>query len=181
MTRLTEAAAEAVLRAEFPSARIASVWHVGNLVQVSLDNVSLVRDTFEEALAWLKARPVPAPPPPPPPPAPEPAPKAPRAAFDLAEWMRGVGDAREFDVDQARPAEVSEEDLSALLGGDEAKARAAISDIPKQRRAELTAVWTREKQDLRNKRLAGAATSDELAREQDVDRLLNLFSRVGES
>lgn len=52
MVLYTEASAEAELQKTFPGSQV-SAWQVGALAQITVDDNSVVRETFEDAIAWM--------------------------------------------------------------------------------------------------------------------------------
>lgn len=74
--------------------------------------------------------------------------------------------------------EITTEDLIADMKKDALATQDVIAKLSRERRRKFTELLNVEKAELRNK---AKATGVSDAREADVDRLLNLFARVGEA
>lgn len=84
------------------------------------------------------------------------------------------------EVGDPAEREITTDHMLETFRADAVIAQEVIAKLSQDGRQRMTELLNVEKVDLRNKRNAGQATDADLARLGDVDRLLNLFARVGE-
>lgn len=82
--------------------------------------------------------------------------------------------------DEAAEREITSDHLIDTIRTDAIAAQEVIAKLSQDGRRRITELLNVEKVELRNKRNAGQASDADLERLADVDRLLNLFARVGE-
>ena len=76
--------------------------------------------------------------------------------------------------------EITTEHLLDAMKANPVTTQDVIAKLSRDSRRKFTELLNVEKAELRNKRNAGQSTAQDDEREKDVDRLLNLFARVGE-
>lgn len=186
MNLKTEEAAEDALRDAFPDASVHVAWRVGALAQMSVDNDSVVRGSFEDALAWLiahrkAARIVAAAPAPVVAPLPEPAPVpvfVPEPAPDMRDvelaaaraeinFLRACVEELQKPPPEPEPEPAPENHFADLMLADETAddARARLSARLKELRHYLMAPEIRVNEDG-----SLGLTGDEQAELQDLER-----------